>query len=102
MAVVTRKRLATRVRSFEPAPWWFEEAPAKRGFPVFEVAAGFAVLLCFAWWMTSAQLLVASARLEGGRVLACRYLTGTRVVERQYLVVAHEADQHACPLVRFG
>ena len=52
--------------------------------------------------MTSAQLLVASARLEGGRVLTCRYLTGTRVVERQYLVVAHEADQHACTLVRFG
>ncbi len=44
-------------------------------------------------------LLVASTWREGGRVLACRYFTGARTVERQHAVAAGGAEpQAACPL----
>src|SRR3712207_782747 len=101
---MVRRRMGVQTRSFEP-PSWFEapEAPpAERASSVLAVVTGLVALLCFAWWATSPQLLVASAWREGGRVLACQYLVGTRVVERQHLLMAHETSQHACSLVRFG
>jgi hypothetical protein len=104
MAAMVRRRMEVRTRSFEP-PSWFEASeapPAGRASSVLAVVAGLVALLCLAWWATSTQLLVGSAWREGGRVLACQYLVGTRVVERQYLLMAHEANQHACSLVRFG
>ena len=106
MAAITRRRLATRTRSLELPYWseprWSEPVPARRAFPILELAFCFVALLCFAWWVASLEVLVASARLEGGRVLVCQYLTGTRVVERQYSVVARGSDQHTCSLIKFG
>ena len=71
-----------------------------RAFPFGWVAIGLVVLLCLSLRMTSIGLLVASARHEGGRVVACRYFAGTHVVERQHVVAANGADRHvSCPLV---
>ena len=77
---------------------------AVRVFPLGRVAVGLAVflavLLGLSLRLTSTGLLVASAQHEGGRVVACRYFTGTHVVERQHAVVASGADRHAsCPLI---
>ena len=70
-------------------------------FPLGRVAVGLVVLLCLSLRMTSTGLLVASAQHEGGRVVACRYFTGTHVVERQHAVAASGADRHvSCPLIR--
>ena len=67
------------------------------------LAAGLAASLCLGGlWTTSAEVLVASELREGGRVLACRYFTGARATERQYLNTGHETDQRACPVVRIG
>jgi hypothetical protein len=93
-AAMTRTRI--RIRDVE-AP-----GPAARPLPLKRLAVGFAAVLCLALWMTSTTLLVGSARRDGGRVLACQYFTGTRVVERQYAVPARGHDRHACPLVRRG
>ena len=77
---------------------------ATRVFPFGRVVLGLAAflagLLCLSLRMTSTGLLVASAQHEGGRVVACRYFTGTHVVERQHAVAASGADRHAsCPLI---
>ena len=104
---MVRRRMEVQTRSFEPPSWFgapeaLEAPPARWASSVLAVVAGLVVLLCFAGWATSPQVLVALAWREGGRVLACQYLVGTRVVERQYLLMAHETNQHACSLVRFG
>ena len=72
-----------------------------RVFPLGWGVVGLAVLLCLSLRMTSTGLLVASVQHEGGRVVACRYFTGTHVVERQYAVAASGADRHvSCPVTR--
>jgi len=74
---------------------------AVRVFPLGWGVVGLAVLLCLSLRMTSTGLLVASVQHEGGRVVACRYFTGTHVVERQHAVAASGADRHvSCPLTR--
>ncbi len=71
------------------------------GWALVGLAVLLAALLCLSLRMTSTGLLVSSAQHEGGRVVACRYFTGTYVVERQHAVVASGADRHAsCPLIR--
>ena len=65
-------------------------------------AVGLVALLCLGLRMTSTGLLVASDLREGGRVLACRYFTGTGVVERQRLGAGQGTDPSACPLVKAG
>ncbi len=107
MTAMTHRRLATRGDSLDLPSWseppWSEAVPAGWAFPVFEFTFGVVALLCFAWWVASPhQVLVASARVEGGRVLVCQYFAGTRVIERQYFVAARGFDQHTCSLVRFG
>jgi len=47
-------------------------------------------------------VLVASARREGGTVLACHYVAATRAVEHQILNGVHEPHRSACPIIRFG
>jgi hypothetical protein len=100
MSGPARKRARMRIRSFETAPW-FQAPPARRPFPLCGITVCIVALLCLARWATAAEVLVASARLERGRVLSCKYLVGTRVVERQYLDAVRGADQHGCPLVNF-
>ena len=74
---------------------------AVRVFPLGWGVVGPAVLLCLSLRMTSTGLLVASAQHEGGRVVACRYFTGTHVAERQHAAGASGADRHvSCPLIR--
>jgi hypothetical protein len=73
---------------------------AAQAFPNGWVAVALAAVFCLSLRATSTELLVASARIEGGRVLACRYFTGTRVAERQHAVGAREAEPQTCPLVR--
>ena len=71
------------------------------GWGVVGLAVFLAGLLCLSLRMTSTGLLVASVRHEGGRVVACRYFTGTHVAERQHAAGASGADRHAsCPLIR--
>ena len=73
------------------------------GWAVVGLAVLIAALLCLSLRMTSTGLLVSSVQHVGGRIVACRYFTGTHVVERQHMVVASEADRHAsCPLIRVG
>ncbi len=72
---------------------------AARAFPNSWVAIALAAVFCLSLRATSTELLAASAWIEGGRVLACRYFTGTRVPERQHAVAAREAEPQACPLV---
>ena len=76
--------------------------PASRMVPGDWLVIGLVALFCMSLRMTSTDILVASAWREGGRVLSCRYFTGTRVVERQHLQAKHETDLPACPLVRGG
>jgi hypothetical protein len=72
-----------------------------RGWAVAGLAVFLAALLCLSLRMTSTGLLIASAQHAGGRVVACRYFTGTQVAERQHLAVASGADRHvSCPLIR--
>ena len=101
MATLTRRRVATQVRRPEPE-LWLEAAPARRPFPVFELVFGLAALLCLAWWVASPEVLVGSGWRENGRVLSCQYLSGTRVVERQYLGTGRGSGGHACPILKFG
>ena len=101
MAGLARNRLETRVQRFDP-PSWSEPAPAQEPVPFSALVFGFATALCLVWWATAPEVLVASARRDGGRVLACQYLAGTRVVERQYLGPASGVDEQSCRLVRFG
>ena len=71
-----------------------------RVFPLGWVAVGLAASLCLSLRLTSTGLLVSSAQREGGRVVACRYFTGTHVAERQHAVVASGADRRvSCPLI---
>ena len=77
-------------------------APRKRAFSITDLAAGFVAVLAFAWWASSAEVLVGSARREGGTVLACRYVTALRMVERQYLDGQNGPHRSACALIRFG
>ena len=63
---------------------------------------GVAVVFSLGWWAMAPQVLVESARIEGGRVLVCKHLAGTRVVERQYLAPAHGREQQACPLLKLS
>jgi hypothetical protein len=70
------------------------------GWVTVGLAAFLAALLCLSLRMTSTGLLVASARHEGGGVVACRYFAGTHVVERQHAVAASGAGRHvSCPLL---
>ena len=98
MTVMVRERLRIG-RGFKQVPW-LDAPPVRRPFPVFGVALVFSL----AWWAAAPEVLVASARIEGGRVLVCKHLAGARVVERQYLDLgpAHRGGQQACPLVKFG
>ena len=98
--LLSKRRLGMPVQ-----PPALDEPPAAaRGFlpclwAAVGLAAGLAALLCLSLRMTSTGLLVASARHEGGRVVACRYFAGTHVVERQHAVAANGADRHvSCPL----
>jgi hypothetical protein len=54
--------------------------------------------LCVALWASSAQVLVASSGYDGGRSVACKYFTGTRVVDRHSSVAAGQG----CPIIRVG
>lgn len=104
---ITRRRVESRVWRSELTPWMgpelrLEAPPEGWAFPFAKLAFAVAALLCLAWWATAAEVLVASARREGGRVLSCQYLVGNRVVERQFLDPAHGSGRHACPVVRFG
>jgi hypothetical protein len=92
-----RMAMASPARGTPPA--------ATRVFPfgrvVFGLAVCLAALLGLSLRMASTGLLVASAQHDGGRVVACRYFTGTRVAERQHAAVASGADRHvSCPLIR--
>ncbi len=108
MQHITRKRVATRVQNYEAGSWLDPVTPreAEPEGRIFATGAffafGLAALLCLGWWATAPEVLVGSARIEGGRVLVCKRLVGARVVERQYLSPAHGAGQQACPLVRFA
>lgn len=107
MTHITHRRLGTRVQGFEAelslAPMrWAGAEPERRSFPSGAFAFCVAALLCAGWWATGAELLVASARREGGRILACQYLVGKRVVERQFLHPSQGTGAQACPLVRFN
>ncbi len=92
-------RMRVRAAAIE-VPW----APC--AVPGDWVLIFFAAVFCFCLSATSNELLVASAERDGGRVVACRYFTGTRVVERQHAatlsVAAGKAGRRACPLVRAG
>ena len=93
------KRMAMASAALETPP------TAMRVFPLGRVVLGLAVflaaLLGLSLRLTSTGLLVASAQHEGGRVVACRYFTGTHVVERQHAVAASGADRRvSCPLIR--
>jgi hypothetical protein len=101
MVVLARRRLAMHGRGFEAAPW-FHRALPKRALCAPDFALGLVAALAFAWWMSSAQVLVASARREGGTVLACHYVAATRAVEHQILNGVHEPHRSACPIIRFG
>jgi hypothetical protein len=100
MVVLARRRLAMWGQGFEAGPW-FRRALPKRAWSVVDLAVGFLAVVVLTWWMSSAQVLVASAWREGGTVLACQYVVGTRLVERQTLAGLHEPRRGACPLVRF-
>jgi hypothetical protein len=69
---------------------------------VFRIGLGIAALFCVASSATPVEMLVGSARREGGRVLVCRHFARLRIVERQYLDPARGMDQQACPIIRFG
>jgi hypothetical protein len=102
MVVLARRRLAMHGRGFEAAPW-FQRALPKRGvLSAADLTVGFMAALALAWWMSSAQVLVASTWRAGGTVLACHYVAATRVVELQILRGLHEPRRSACPLIRFG
>ena len=76
-SMLMRARIAVRLRDHDLA------APTARvGVAGGWLAIGLAALLCFALWTTATAVLLTSDRREGGRVLACRYLTGAGVVER--------------------
>lgn len=93
--LLSKRRLAVQQ---SPA---FRTPPTAVRVPYLWVAISLASLLCLSLHMTSTSLLVASAQHEGGRVVACRYFTGTHMVERQHSVVASGADRHvSCPLIR--
>ena len=97
--LLVRKWPRMRVRpAADHAPW---TPPA---IPCDWVLFYFVAVVCFALRMTSTELLVASERREGGRVVACRYFTGTGVAERQRTAAppaaaAGGAAGRACPLV---
>ena len=84
------------------APGTAAAPPPRRVLPLDWTAVGLVALLCLGLRMTSTGLLVASDRREGGRVLACRYFTGTGVVERQRLGAGQGTDPSTCPLVEAG
>ncbi len=92
-------RIQVRAAAIE-APW------APHAVPRDWVAIFLVAVFCFCLRATSTELLVASAERDGGRVVACRYFTGTRVVERQHAaalsVVAGNAAGRACSVVRAG
>ena len=93
--LLAKKRMAVTLPGLDTPP------TVARGFPLGWVVVGLAALLCLSLRMTSTGLLVASVQREGGRVVACRYFTGTHVEERQHMVAAGGADRHvSCPLIR--
>lgn len=79
-----------------------EELSSARLFGCDRVILGVAAALCFALWATSTNVLVASSRYDGGRSVACKYFTGTHLVERHFSLAASGADGQGCPVVRMG
>jgi hypothetical protein len=103
MVTVVRRRFEVHVPGFNPAPPLVVVAPAARSsFSVADIVVFLAASLVLAFWASSADVLVASSRREGGTVLACQYLAGARIVERQYFDPAQGLYRQGCPLVRFG
>lgn len=87
MAHTTASSLAWRRGSLKPVDW---------------VLLGFMFLFGLAWWMSSAQILVASGWRDNGRVLSCVYFTGLRVSEWQYLNTVPGIEKFSCPLLKLG
>lgn len=70
--------------------------------PVDWALLGFMFFVGLVWWMSSAQLLVASGWRDNGRVLSCVYFTGVRVTEWQYLNTVPGIEKFTCPLLKLG
>jgi hypothetical protein len=102
MVRVVRRRFEVQVPGFDPTPRPVTTLAAKPAFSVADIVVFLAASLVLAFWASSADVLVASSRREGGTVLACQYLAGARIVERQYFDPAQNLYRQACPLVRFG
>jgi len=79
-----------------------EKAWALRLFVYGRLIVAMPFALCFALWMTSTQMLVMASHHDGGRMVACQYFTGTRVVQWQYGGEPGGAGRLGCPLVRKG
>ena len=96
MLVTRRSRMGVR------SPWRAPAVGPRAPVPAHRTLITLAALFCLALRATSIEVLLGSEPREGGRVLACRYFTGTRVTERQYLATGHRTDRRGCPVVRVG
>lgn len=73
-----------------PAPWWTA---------LDRLIVGVLLVLCFALWASSTEVLVVASRHDGGRTVACHYFTGTRMVQWQF---SGGTGREGCPIVRKG
>lgn len=101
MTALTRKRFAVRLTGFQPTRR-VAVSPAAKVFSIAELAVCLAASIFLALWASSSEVLVGSTQRQAGTLLSCQYLSGARVIERQYFLATHEAGQGSCPLVKFN